>query len=270
LQRAVIGDGRLWNEARVALYTAFRRGLPSSVREWLGGSTLTEPLRRWFVWPGAIGRLVTTDLEFCGRALRIATPLKAASELRARGGIENRLCRLILEQCTEGAVAIDVGANYGFVSLVMAHAVGASGQVHSFEANPTIFEAFVANIAANGFEQRCTAVRGYVDAVTAPPDRFSIDDYVRDKQLARVDFIKIDVDGPDADVLDGAKQTLERFHPIVAIEMSAEQERIIGLLEGMGYECTDMLGEPVDRNAWPPIVLAAVGRRLRVPPRIPH
>jgi len=258
---------RLWNEGRVALYAALERRLPPSVRNWIGGSALTAPLRRWLVWPNALGRLVATDVRFGGHPFRFSAPLKTAATVRRDGGIENGLCRLILEQCPQGGVAIDVGANYGFVTLVMAQAVGGSGQVHSFEADATIYEAFSGNIAANHLEGRCASVHGFVGNVEAPPERITIDAYARRAGLERVDFIKIDVDGPDFEVLEGARDTLSRFRPVVAIEMTGEQAKIVGLLRELGYECTDMRGGDVDPAAWPANLLAAVGRRLRVPPR---
>lgn len=258
---------RLWNEARVALYSKLHQVLPVSVRNWIGGSSLTAPLRRMLIWPNAVGKLVATDVTFEGRTFRFSAPVKTAATVRERGGIENGLCRLILEQCSEGAIALDVGANYGFVSLVMAHAVGASGQVHSFEADRDILGGLRTNIADNEVGKRCQVVHAFVSATSSPPERISVDDYVATHRLARVDFLKIDVDGPDAEVLEGARKTLERFHPVIAIEMTQDHDRIIDMLAELGYETTDMRGMAVDRTAWPPNVLAAVGRRLRVPPR---
>lgn len=267
LQRTVTGEVRRWNEARVSLYSTLHQVLPSSVRNWIGGSAFTAPLRRLLIWPNAVGRLVETDVTFEGHSFLFSAPLKTAATVRKRGGIENGLCRLILEQCGEGAIALDVGANYGFVSLVMAQAVGKTGEVHSFEADAKVFRGLHTNIEDNGLTERCHVIHGFVGASSSPVGHVSVDDYVASHRLARVDFLKIDVDGPDAEVLEGARETLERFHPIVAIEMTQDQERIMGLLEKLGYELTDMQGQDVDRTAWPPNVLAAVGRRLRVPPR---
>lgn len=258
---------RLWNEARLALYTTLRKRLPASTRDWIGGSTLTAPLRRMLLWPSAVGKLVDNDVTFGGHRFRFRCPVKVASHVRLHGGIENGLCRLILQECKPGGVALDVGANYGFVSLVMAHAVGPAGQVHSFEADPVIYRAFVANLESNSLADRCAAVHGFVGDIAQPPERVTIDQYVADTGVERVDFLKIDVDGPDLEVLLGARRTLERFHPVIAIEMTGEQARIVELLHELGYECTDMRGIDIDPSAWPPNILAAVGRRLAVPPR---
>ncbi len=45
----------------------------------------------------------------------------------------------------------------------------------------------------------------------------TLDEYVREKNLPRVDFIKLDVEGAELDVLRGAATTIARFKPILAI-----------------------------------------------------
>ena len=45
----------------------------------------------------------------------------------------------------------------------------------------------------------------------------TLDAYVREKNLPRVDFIKLDVEGAELDVLKGAVTTIARFKPILAL-----------------------------------------------------
>ena len=45
----------------------------------------------------------------------------------------------------------------------------------------------------------------------------TLDEYVREKNLPRVDFIKLDVEGAELDVLKGAAATIARFKPILAL-----------------------------------------------------
>lgn len=45
----------------------------------------------------------------------------------------------------------------------------------------------------------------------------TLDEYVREKHLSRVDFIKLDVEGAELDVLKGAVATIVRFKPILAL-----------------------------------------------------
>src|SRR6185312_16305231 len=108
---------------------------------------------------------------------KFAAPVKVAADVRERGGIENGLCRLVLKECSPGAVALDIGGNYGFVTLVMAQAVGPSGRVHSFEANSAIALALRSNVTRNALGERCTVVHGFVGREHGG-GKFTIDDYV--------------------------------------------------------------------------------------------
>jgi hypothetical protein len=70
-----------------------------------------------------------------------------------------------------------------------------------------------------------------------------LDDIVRESGVARVDAIKIDVEGAEYLVLKGAQQTLDRFHPMVLVEIVESQLREMGassaqvrdLLRAHGY-----------------------------------
>ena len=110
-----------------------------------------------------------------------------------------------------------------------------NGVVVAFEPTDT-FELLVTNLAANG----ASNVRAEKLALGDKPGERSepiyriwgqppevarhqfvtIDEYVRTSNLARVDLIKIDVDGFDLEVLRGAKETIERFKPVVLVELN--------------------------------------------------
>jgi hypothetical protein len=70
-----------------------------------------------------------------------------------------------------------------------------------------------------------------------------LDDIVRESGVTRVDAIKIDVEGAEYLVLKGAGQTLDRFHPMLLIEIVEDQLRGMGtspaqvreLLKAHGY-----------------------------------
>ncbi len=56
----------------------------------------------------------------------------------------------------------------------------------------------------------------------------TLDAYVRQMQLARVDFIKIDVEGAEVSLLKGAEETINRYHPTLIIEINASTLRRFG------------------------------------------
>jgi len=153
--------------------------------------------------------------------------------------------------CPEGGVAIDVGANFGEWSLQMARAVGATGRVFAFEPSPAIAEALRKTLAINGqkhasvIEAAASATEGAANftvnedhsgksgiGTEAGGDRtrdtsvptVTLDSFAASQQLDRLDFIKIDVEGHDAEVLAGADKTLGQFKPALVLEAGIEPD----------------------------------------------
>lgn len=150
-----------------------------------------------------------------------------------------------------GAVAIDVGANVGWHTLLMASLVGEGGRVLAVEANPSVRVRLQENLNLNRFRhvdvvpcaladaERTLAFHApsaddpdsgnghVVDADKAPHagtlsiQARPLDRVVSDAGLTRVDLIKIDVEGFEWPVLQGADQTLARFRPHVVFEFNA-------------------------------------------------
>jgi hypothetical protein len=129
-----------------------------------------------------------------------------------------------------------------------------------------IARAFADNVARNDFQQRCEVVRAFVGNRDGG-ESVSIDAYVASHRIERLDFIKIDVDGPDLDVLKGARKSIERFRPAVVIELTTNEQQIYDFLRDLGYTCSDGMGHTVEPPAWPANLYAAVGRELVVPPK---
>jgi FkbM family methyltransferase len=142
-----------------------------------------------------------------------------------------------------GDVALDVGGCWGDTALWLAHAVGESGMVHTFEPSARNRAVLEHNLGLNPHLASRIAV--WSEPVgprpgetvwipdmmaagtaihTAPDDSQpmlelqteSIDDLVG-RRIVRVDFLKIDVEGADLGVLDGAAETIRMQRPRLAI-----------------------------------------------------
>ncbi len=146
-----------------------------------------------------------------------------------------------------GAVYFDVGAHIGFHAVFAAHRVGQQGRVFAFEADPRVYERLARNLsqfpwaqAVNSavwdrtgllvFERSSTkgesgwgtvsAVRDFGRGEHVEIPSAALDDWFRDLRLERWDAMKLDAEGSELAVLRGAQSSLEKFRPILIMEMN--------------------------------------------------
>lgn len=175
------------------------------------------------------------------------------------GGWERVSFGMVSEHLGAGATFIDVGADIGYYSLKAAPMVGAAGHVIAIEPNPEAIGRLQVNVAASDAKVvavapvACSDTEGTLELYVAPDANTGetslsktnasqigaiahtykvrarpLDDIVRESGVGRVDAIKIDVEGAEYLVLKGAQQTLDRFHPMLLVEI------VEGQLRGMG------------------------------------
>jgi len=146
-----------------------------------------------------------------------------------------------LKACvTPGATVLDVGANVGAYTLLLATWVGDKGHVHAFEPATASRAGLARHVAINGLADRvtirCEAVsnaagtRRFIESGTDGGNRIarpsdldtievpavSIDEYCSRCRLSP-DVIKIDVEGAELDALRGARQTIVRCGASLAV-----------------------------------------------------
>lgn len=171
----------------------------------------------------------------------------------------------------DGVVAVDCGANIGVHTIEWARCMSGWGRVYSFEPQEKIYYALAGNIALNNcfnVTARLAAVGARCGTLAIPEVNYCVPssfgslelnpgdaneyigqniDYDRAKQqidlltidsleLPRIDLLKIDVEGMELEVLQGAQQSIARSKPQLLVEViKSDEKAITQLLEAEGY-----------------------------------
>ena len=157
-----------------------------------------------------------------------------------------------------GDVAIDVGANIGAFTVPMAKLVSPGGNVFAFEASEANLDLLCRNVAQNNLDGNVNiCARAASDHMgTLKVDKqsalhaysrkdinegeFDVECITIDSlELTRCKLIKIDVDGHELEVLNGAEQTIKRCRPVIYIEneIDAKREAMVAWFIDHGYRC---------------------------------
>ncbi|RDV37394.1 FkbM family methyltransferase [Bradymonadaceae bacterium TMQ3] len=164
-------------------------------------------------------------------------------------------------------VFIDIGANHGEFTVVAARHLP-QGRVISFEPNESVHRRLRFNVEANHFENVTLSTSGLSDApgvatiyasanldhdgttnqglatlyptesrgqVVHEIELTTLDTFVKDAALERVDLIKIDIEGAELSALKGADEVLTGFRPNIILELNE------GTCKSAGYTMSDLL-----------------------------
>ncbi len=168
------------------------------------------------------------------------------------GTYEPEVRRIFRTVLVPGGVAVDIGANVGWHTLLMASLVGANGHVFAIEANPFLRQRLHDHLFLNRFKHVevmpfaaadedgtmdfCapaaddpTSGNGHVVKMgTGEPggtirvESRRLDTLIAAARVNRVDLIKIDVEGFEWRVLRGGEETIDKFRPHVIFEYNSE------------------------------------------------
>jgi FkbM family methyltransferase len=173
------------------------------------------------------------------------------------GDLDRKISILIDRFVRPGDTVLDIGANIGLVSLRLSKRVGRKGTVHAFEPNPAIAERLASSLEINGISNvhlhrvalgeadgslPLTVPAGNAGAaslLTGTRHGKTVQVPVRrldDFGVGPIDFVKMDVEGFEGNVLRGASKILSSNRPrVILFEQNDPSGDSIPLLEQAGY-----------------------------------
>jgi FkbM family methyltransferase len=167
---------------------------------------------------------------------------------------------LLSQHLEPGMVVVEAGANIGAHTVFLAQAVGVSGYVLAFEPQRIVYQTLCANLALNSITNvgcRQAAVGDSAGEVLVP-----CLDYTRENNfgglslgrhesgervpietvdafdLAQCALLKVDVEGMERSVLEGARTTIARCRPILYVENDRKDRSadLIRFIDSLGYD----------------------------------
>ena len=193
----------------------------------------------------------------------------------------------LINLISQGNTIIDIGTNIGATALQLALCTGSTGFVYGFEPDPVNYSSCIENIKLNNISNVLVGNIGLGDqdatlnmVVQTPLNRggnriksksdndeveqklvkvTALDNWVdKNKNISKIDLIKIDVEGYEMKVLQGARQTIKTFKPTLFIELddnnlreqNSSAKELIGVLLNFGYNniLHSISKEPIDLN----------------------
>ncbi len=189
------------------------------------------------------------------------------------GCYEPMIQTIIKQTVKPGSICIDIGANVGIHTMSLAKQTGPTGKVYAFEPHPVIFSKLINNLSLNNFcwveptnyavsnkkgsgklqsdEKSSNQGMAYlnenakiINSTSFDVQLTSLDAFVEEKKIAHIDFLKIDVEGHETAVFQGAQNTIKAHKPFIIFENNKdhpkETQNLITDLSSLSYQFYDI------------------------------
>ncbi len=216
---------------------------------------------------GVQGIDIVTPLQNDGLVCFVNTKDLIGWKIFFYGEYEASTNRILEKLVKKGDVVIEAGANIGSETLLLSRHVGDNGMIYGFEPNPYTFQRLKINVDINElsnvqvFElalgERDKDIhfniypKGFCNPgmsskyMSTPITReisvkqLTLDSFVKEQGIKNVDFIKMDIQGAEMDLLDGSKEVITKYRPTIFTEAEdyfVNTEGLYNKLKGFGYD----------------------------------
>jgi FkbM family methyltransferase len=242
-------------------------------------------IRGWFRWWSYLRMKEPFIIDwFYGLKLKIHPGNEVCRAIFVRGIYDPNSVVVANYMLTTGCVFVDVGANMGDFSLLASQAVGKSGRIYAIEPSSRDFDRLVENVRINSLQDvivprklalldRSGVVklsiaceeRSYINTVggefafkgvekinTEEVVAQTIDEFVENEDIDKIDVLKIDIEGGEFRALKGAKNTIGKHRPSIMLGLNREALKSCGatvkelqeVLDGFNYRIYRIVEEP--------------------------
>jgi len=217
---------------------------------------------------GTLGKLARFPLKLVPREMAVPIPLGRLCGKRWIVGSAIHRCwlglyehekqQVIAREVRPDSVFYDVGANVGFYSLLASSLVG-KGKVFAFEPVPRNLDYLRRHLALNRVTNIEVLTLAVSDKVGTAPfqaeptgsmghlsidgdvtvSTATLDSLVQERRILPPNYIKMDIEGAELLALRGARETFERYRPVIFLATHGREvhQECCQLLESWGYEC---------------------------------
>lgn len=243
------------------------RWTPSFIKRWVHKNRLIDHMSRR-IFSGAVGIdgsvIQIQSGPLAGIKLVVTEHI---SHAHISGTYELETQRAIDRLISSGFVCYDLGASIGYLSLLMARK---TKQVYSFEPAPHAAEQLRKHAAANGLNnisivsspvsdserivEFALTDNAYGSSIVGSPSKWptlklttiTLDAFATTHPLPN--FIKMDVEGEEGRVLQGARTILREKQPLICCELHSEEaaREVQEILTEYGYRITTLDGRPFE------------------------
>lgn len=210
--------------------------------------------------------LTTADL-FWGDQMKVVLPEVVSTAIYTYGCFDEIVSGMAVSLVQEGDVVIDIGAHFGYFSLLFAHLAGPRGKVLSFEPTPSTFSILMQNTQGSGTITPVNKAVGaeagaceiadfgirycawntlaatsrlpeeltVTDAQRCPVEVVQLDQFLSERGI-QPDVIKIDAENFENEVVVGMQTILRECKPSIIMETGSESScKAVNQLVATGY-----------------------------------